>query len=126
MARFLSADWVADLAGAAADVEVEGDVDVTVQQVVVDGPGEPVRWALRVAGGRVLVVAGGVRDPDVTLTTDGSTATAVARGELAVTDAFMAGRLRIAGDLRALLRAGGVLGAVDAAFAAVRERTTWD
>ena len=126
MARFLSADWVTDLATAAGDVRVEDSVDVTVQQVVVDGPGDPVRWALRVTDGRVLVVAGGVPDPDVTVTTALPTAVALARGEVAVTDAFMGGRLRIAGDLRALLRAGVVLGALDAAFAAVRDQTTWD
>ncbi len=126
MARFLSADWVADLAAAAQGVEVPLEEAMTVQQVVTDGDGEPVRWALRVAGGRVAVDPGGARDPDVTLTADRTTATAVARGDLAVTDAFMAGRLRVAGDLRALLRAGDVLGAVDAAFASVRERTTWD
>jgi len=126
MARFLSPEWVADLAAAADGVDVE-DGDVTVQQVIaVDGTDEPVRWGLRVAGGRVAVVAGAVPDADVTLTTDRATATSLAKGEAAVTDVFMAGRLRIAGDLRALLRAGGVLGALDEAFAAVRERTTWD
>jgi putative sterol carrier protein len=125
MARFLSPAWVADLAAAAGDVEVAADVAMTVQQVVVDGAGEPVRWTLRVAGGRVAVEAGGVGDPDVTLTTDRATATALARGEVAITDAFMAGRLRVAGDLRTLLRAGGVLGALDEAFASVRERTDW-
>jgi putative sterol carrier protein len=126
MARFLSPAWVADLGAAAGDVEVAADVAMTVQQVVVDGEGEPVRWALRVAGGRVAVEAGGVGDPDVTLTADRATATALARGEVAITDAFMAGRLRVAGDLRTLLRAGGVLGALDEAFASVRERTDWD
>jgi putative sterol carrier protein len=127
VARFLSPAWVAELATAAGDVEVPADEVMTVQQVVAaDGADEPVRWALRVGGGRVAVEAGGVADPDVTLTTDLATATAVARGDLAVTDAFMAGRLRIAGDLRTLLRAGGVLDAVDAAFASVRARTTWD
>jgi putative sterol carrier protein len=105
---------------------VPAEEAVTVQQVVVDEGTEPVRWALRVAGGRVAVEVGGVADPDVTLTTDRATATALARGELAVTDAFMAGRLRVAGDLRSLLRAGGALGAVDAAFASVREGTTWE
>jgi putative sterol carrier protein len=126
MARFLSPEWVADLAAAAEGVEVAADEDVTVQQVVeVDG-GEPVRWGLRVTEGRVAVVGGGVPDADVTLTTDVVTASALARGESAVTDVFMAGRLRIAGDLRALLQAGGVLGALDEAFAAVRERTTWE
>ena len=125
MARFLSPEWVADLAAAAGEVEVPDGEPFTVQQVVAGEEGD-VRWALRVAGGRVAVESGAVADPDVTLATDRSTAVDVARGQLAVTDAFMAGRLRIAGDLRALLRAGGVLGAVDAAFAAVRERTTWD
>jgi putative sterol carrier protein len=126
MARFLSPEWVADLAAAAGDVEVPADEDVTVQQVVeVDG-GEPVRWGLRVTGGRIAVEGGDIADPDVTLTTDVVTATALARGETAVTDVFMAGRLRITGDLRALLRAGGALGALDEALAAVRERTTWE
>jgi putative sterol carrier protein len=126
MARFLSPDWVADLATAAEGVEVAGDEDVTVQQVVVVDGGEPVRWGLRVAAGRVAVEGGDLADPDVTLTTDRATATSLARGEAAVTDVFMAGRLRIAGDLRALMRAGGALGALDEAFAAVRERTTWE
>jgi putative sterol carrier protein len=127
MARFLSPEWVADLATAAEGVEVAADQDVAVQQVVVvDGAGEPVRWGLRVAGGRVAVLAGDVPDADVTLTTDRATATSLARGEAAVTDVFMAGRLRIAGDLRALMRAGAALGALDESFAAVRDRTTWD
>jgi putative sterol carrier protein len=125
VARFLSPEWVADLAAVAKGVEVEGE-DVTVQQVVEGDGAEPVRWGLRVAGGRVTVEAGPVPDPDVTLTTDRATATALARGEAAVTDVFMAGRLRIAGDLGALLQAGGVLGALDDAFAGVRERTTWE
>jgi putative sterol carrier protein len=127
MAGFLSPEWVADLATTAEGVEVAADQDVTVQQVVVvDGGGEQVRWGLRVAGGRVAVVPGEVPGADVTLTTDQATATSLARGEAAVTDVFMAGRLRLAGDLRALMRAGAALGALDEAFAAVRDRTTWD
>ena len=128
MARFLTPAWVAELAAAAEGVDLELGEPLTVQQVGVDGSGPEaaVRWALRVTDGGVAVVAGEVPDPDVTLTTDRATAVAVARGEEAVPDAFMAGRLRLAGDLRALFRAGAVLGAVDAAFAAVRARTTWD
>ena len=92
MARFLSSEWVADLAAAAQEVEAPPEDAMTVQQVVTEGDGEPVRWALRVEDGRVAVEAGGARDPDVTLTTDRATATALARGDVAVTDAFMAGR----------------------------------
>jgi putative sterol carrier protein len=126
VARFLTPAWVADLAAAAAGVDVAADASMTVQQVVAEQDGEPVRWALRVRGGRVAVEPGGVAEPDVTLTTDRATATALARGDLAITDAFMAGRLRVAGDLRTLLRAGGVLGALDEAFASVRDRTDWE
>jgi putative sterol carrier protein len=126
VARFLTPAWVADLATAAGEVEVTADASMTVQQVVADAGGEPVRWALRVGGGRVSVEPGGVAQPDITLTTDRATATALARGELAITDAFMAGRLRVAGDLRTLMRAGAVLGALDEAFASVRDRTTWE
>src|SRR5829696_6261908 len=125
MARFLSPEWVADLAAAAGEVEVPDGEPFTVQQVVAGEEGD-VRWALRVAGGRVAVESGAVADPDVTLAPDRSTAVDVARGQLVVTDAFMAGRLRLAGDLGALLRAGAVLGALDAALASVRERTTWE
>ncbi|HZB70950.1 MAG TPA: SCP2 sterol-binding domain-containing protein, partial [Acidimicrobiales bacterium] len=113
------------LASATGGLEIADGEPFTVQQVVVDGGGDPVRWALRVHDGRVAVEAGAVTDPDVTLTTDRATATALARGELAITDAFMAGRLRVAGDLRTLMRAGAVLGALDEAFAAVRARTDW-
>jgi putative sterol carrier protein len=126
MARFLSPAWLAELAAAAEGVEVEAGEAVTVQQVVVRGSGEATRWALRVADGRVAVAAGGDPHPDVTLTTDRDTAVALARGALAVTDAFMAGRIRVGGDLEALLRGAGALAAVDAAFASVRDRTTWD
>jgi putative sterol carrier protein len=126
VARFLSPAWVEELAAAAEGVSMAAGEPLTVQQMVVDGSGETVRWTLRVTDGRVAVVAGGVDDADVTLATDRATAVALARGDEAVPDAFMAGRLRVAGDLRALLRAGGALGAVDAAFAAVRARTTWD
>jgi hypothetical protein len=126
VARFLSPAWVADLATAAERLEVEADDPVVVHQVVTGGPDGERGYRLRLAGGRVAVEADGGGDPDVTLTTDWPTAVALARGELAVTDAFMAGRLRVAGDLRALLRAGGALAGVDAVLAEVRDRTTWD
>jgi hypothetical protein len=126
MARFLSPAWLAELAEAAAGVVLEAGPPVLVQQVVTGTPSGDVRYGLRLAAGRVAVLPEGAPDPDVTLTTDWPTAVAVARGELAVTDAFMAGRLRVAGDLRALLRGGGALAGIDALFAEVRARTTWD
>ena len=121
MAAFLSPEWLQELADAAAVLDgLDPDVRLTVEQVVDD-----VRWSMRLAGGRLSVVPGAADDADVRLTTDRSTAAAVARGELAAADAVAAGRLRIGGDLSALLRAAPALAGLDAAFAAVRERTTY-
>ena len=109
MATPFSAEWLTSLAERAAAMSVPGDVDLTVQQIVEGGPGGDVRWSVRLAGGAVTVTAGQSGDPDVTLVTDWDTALALAGGTLATTDAFLAGRLRLRGDVQALLRAAGVL-----------------
>ncbi len=121
MPRFLSPEWLDDLAGAASGVEVDAGTPVTVEQVV-DGQ---VRYRLRVGDGRVAVV----RDDgpsDVSLRTDLTTAVALARGELAPTDALLAGRLRLAGDVKALRRAAPALASLDAALTELRATTTYD
>lgn len=118
MPEFLSDEWVDALASAAATATVSDDAELSVRQVVDD-----TAWTVRVAGGRIAVD----RDPtaDVTLTTDRDTAAALVRGELATQDAFAAGRLRLGGDLTKLLAATGALRGLDAAYAQVRDTTTF-
>ena len=118
MPAFLSDEWVDALAGAASAATVDPGVTLAVRQVV-DGTG----WTVRVAGGRISVD----REPaaDITLTTDRETAAALVRGEVAAQDAFAAGRLRLGGDLQKLLAAAGALSGLDAAYAGVREATTF-
>jgi hypothetical protein len=104
-----STAWLADLATSAAAASVPDDLDASVEQVVTGGPEGDVRWSLRLAGGRAQVVTGPAPDADVSLSTDWDTALALSAGELAVTDAFLAGRLRLRGDVGVLLRAAPVL-----------------
>jgi predicted lipid carrier protein YhbT len=115
---FLSDEWVDALAAAASGASVDPDVTLAVRQVVGD-----VGWTVRVAGGHVTVDRDA--DADVTITTDRETAAALLRGELATQDAFAAGRLRLGGDLGALLAAAGALSGLDATYAGVRADTTY-
>lgn len=121
MPRFLSPAWLDDLAAAAAGVEADAGAPVTVEQMV-DGEA---RYRLRVSDGGVAVLPG-AGDADVQLRTDRATAVALARGELAATDALLAGRLRLAGDVKALRRAAPALAKMDTALAQMRAQTTWE
>ena len=56
----------------------------------------------------------------------GTTAVAVATGELNAQEAFVNGRIRLFGDQQALLDAQPVFGALDAVFVDVRERTRYE
>ena len=118
MPEFLSDEWIAALAAAAATAEVPATAELAVRQVVDD-----VAWTVRVAAGRIAVD----QDPtaDVTFTPDRATAAALVRGELATQDAFAGGRLRLGGDLARLLAAADALSGLDAAYAGVRAGTTY-
>ena len=119
MAPFLSPAWVAALAEAAGTAAVDQEVRLTVRQVV-DGVG----WTIRVEDGRVTVEDSA--EADVTFLADRPTAQALVRGELGAQDALLVGRLRVRGDVAALLRAAPALAALDDLFAAVRDDTTYD
>ena len=58
--------------------------------------------------------------PDITFTQDRATAEAIHRGELSAQTAFIEGRLRLGGDLRAVIERAGSLVAIDDVFAAAR------
>jgi putative sterol carrier protein len=124
MARFLSPEWLDDLAAAATGASGPDGEPFTLQQVVVDDAGE-VAWAVTVGGGKVVVQPGRHDAATVTFTQDTATAGAIHRGELSAQAAFMTGRLRVGGDVRVLLERQGALGDLDDVFAAVRQATTY-
>jgi putative sterol carrier protein len=98
---------------------------LVVQQVVTGGPDGDVAYHVIVDDGRTTVRAGRADDPTVTFTQDRDTARAVSRGELSAQGAFMAGRIRVRGDLPALVAQQDALLRVDDVFASVRETTEY-
>lgn len=129
MARFLSDDWVAELNGAVASDEqvalAASGIRLTIQQVVVGPNGGEQCYTTRVDDGTVELTAGRADDADTTITEDYTTAAALARGETTPQDAILAGRVRVSGDLGALLRGQEVLERVRARFDEVRARTEY-
>jgi hypothetical protein len=120
MAPFLSPEWVASLAEASAGAEAPNGVRIVLQQVVVEDDGSEVAYAVRLDGGRVVVEPGRTTDADVTFTQDRATAEAIAGGTLSAQAAFLAGRLRVGGDLAAVLDGARDLTGIGDVFAASR------
>lgn len=126
MADFLSDAWFEEMAAAAEQASPPAEIRITLQQVVTDaGDDGPVVYALRLADGTVEVVRGGLEDPDVTFTQDRATASAIARGELSAQAAFLAGRLRIGGEVHRFADAAASLAELDDVFGPVRATTRW-
>jgi SCP-2 sterol transfer family protein len=113
VARFLSEAWFeavmasTDSAGYDETDETDetDDTDESslhLQQVVTGTPDGEVRYGVRLARGRAIVIRGPVKDADVTFTEDYPTAAAIARGELSAQAALLAGRMRVSGNLATL------------------------
>jgi putative sterol carrier protein len=127
--RFLSAEWFDDL-NAAADASLElkestARTHLTLQQVVKDGPDGDVSYVMRIDGGGLRAEPGAASDADATFTQDYATAAAVVKGELNAQAAFMTGRIRVSGNMSALLEHQGSLVGLDGVFERVRTATTF-
>ncbi len=121
MAGFLTDQWLDELDAAARGAELPHELRLVVQQVIPDGPdGVEVAYVVEVGGGTLSVRCGRSDHADVTFIQDLATARAIHRGELSAQAAFMEGRLRLGGNLRAVIERAGELAAIDDVFATVR------
>ncbi len=125
MAEFLSDAWIDALDASVRAVALPEEVRLVVQQVVQDADGPEVAYAIRMADGRAQVERGRVADADVTFTQDRATAVAIARGDLSAQVAFLAGRLRVGGDIRQVIDRGRDLALLDELLTPARAATTW-
>lgn len=109
------------MAEAARVAQVDEGLSLCVQQVVTDVPdADDMTWVVELGGGKVRVTAGRAETPDLTFTQDHATAVAIHRGELSAQAAFVAGRLRVEGDVQAAAAQAGALAALDDIFGGVR------
>jgi putative sterol carrier protein len=60
---------------------------------------DPVVWAVQINDGTARLVPGGVENPDVTFTVNSTDWQTIAEGKLNPMNAFMTGKLKIAGDM---------------------------
>jgi len=130
MIRYLSLDWIDALSTEVATSDQMRTVAeahrIGVTQVVSDGPEGDVTYHLSVGDGEATFGAGPADPEDVKMEQDWDTAVAVATGELNAQEAFIGGRIRLYGDQQLLLESQPVFGALDAAFASVRDRTSYE
>jgi hypothetical protein len=127
--RYLSPEWLVAAGDALADSpglrDAISDVSLTLEQTVTGGPEGTVRWHLVLDHGDARLVAGPADRSDLRFETDYRVARAIALGELAAPMAFIAGNLRVGGDLTLLTAHQRVLSAVDDVLVDVRKATTF-
>jgi hypothetical protein len=128
VARFLSPEWLAQMAAAAGESEALRDaasgLDLRVRQVVRGGPDGDVVYTVRLVGGTVTVVPGhGPGDLDVV--SDYGTAAAISQGALSPAAAFASGRLKLGGSVGVLAGHAGVLSGLVDVFGSLRATTEY-
>lgn len=127
--RYLSPAWLdaaaEALAGSPGLPDAIRDVALTLEQTVTDGPDGTVRWHVVLDHGAARLAAGPAEHADLSFTTTYPVARAIALGEIPAPMAFIAGRLRVGGDLSLLTRHHRVLAALDDVLVDVRKATTF-
>lgn len=127
MARFLSPEWLADMATAAAASEdlqrAAAGLDLSVRHVVRGTPNGDVAYTMRFQEGTVSVASDAAGDVEVT--SDYPTAAAVSQGRLSPAMAFASGRMKLAGHVGSLAANAGLLSALGDVFGSVRTRTEY-
>ncbi len=127
VARFLSPEWLAEMAAAAdrsdAVRTLARGLDVRVRQVVLGAPDGDVAYTMRFRDGAVVFVPGG--GGDVEVTSDYATAVDISRGRLSPAMAFASGRMKLGGRVGVLAANAGLLSALGDVFASVRATTEY-
>lgn len=118
--EYLSDQWFQAAAAAVAELAVETDVDIVLEQrVTATDPheGEDAAFQVVISAGRVSLDRACSRTRTVTLTQSRATADEIRSGRSSALSALQDGRIRIDGDPRGLLEAAGALALVDEVLA---------
>lgn len=127
MPRFLSPEWIDAVDEAVREdhdlKDAFGDAAMTIQQVVMGCPDGDIEYHFVIDGGSVAARAGRADSPTVTFTVDHETAEGISKGTASAQAGFMTGRLRLDGDVSALLRHQQAFEALNDVLAALRADT---
>ena len=131
MPRFLSPEWLSEAAEAvsAGPAVPSTGPPVAVRQVVEGAPEGTVRYVVRLGPGGLALEVGDANgtssDVDAEIRQDYPTAVAISRGETTPAAAAAAGRLRVSGSMRDLVKAAPAFTALSAALAPLRQHTSY-
>lgn len=130
VARFLSPEWITRLSQLVAPAAPnELDEPLVIQNVVTEAPPElagpegTVTYYVRLDPAGSSADAGHADDATVTFTQTYATAAAIAQGTNGAQAAFMAGELRIGGQVNALVRNQAAVAELDELLAPLRADT---
>ena len=106
--KFLSEEWMAAMGEAANGDDgfktAAASGDLKLQFTVTEIPeGDDVDYTLTLEGGSVNLAPGADDSVDATITNDYQTASAISKGELNTQMAFMTGKVKVGGNMAALL-----------------------
>lgn len=105
MTKYLTDAWFDEARALAADQPERPGASARIQYVVTGGPDGDIKYWWRLDNGRLLESAAGViEEPDFTLTLSYEDSVKIQRGELDANAAFMQGRMKVTGDMGALMQ----------------------
>ena len=118
MADLLSAAWFKELRDKLAAIEPLGDAshELALGQIVEDSPSGEVAWTIHIGGGQPARFEAGVEHAAVTIIENFETMNALIGGAT-TTELLYEGRLKISGDVSALLSCADLLAQLNAAIA---------
>ncbi len=120
MAKFLSDEYMTAateaLAAHAGFSNAISDVDLDLQFFVTEAPDGDLEYHVTIKDGAATIAGGTSESPDVTVTNSYQTAVGISTGELNTQMAFMTGKLKVAGNMAALMRHQGVINQFAAAL----------
>jgi hypothetical protein len=128
--RYLSLQWIEAMNSNVASSESLAALSKThsigVTQVVTDGPEGNVLYHLQVGNGEASFGPGPAPEEHVRMEQSWDTAVAVATETIPAQEVFIKGLVRVTGDPQKIVENVEVFAALDAAFASVRDITTYE
>lgn len=119
MADLLSPEWFEQLREKLASIAPLGDPShvLALGQVVEDGPKGAVEWTIHLGGNKTARLESGIDHAEVTIIERLDTMSALLSGTT-TTELLYEGRIKITGDVSALLRCAELLAQLNAALSA--------